>query len=64
MASDPRVRVGPSGDEERPIRIETPDREPLDVTRAELIVLHRTAKDYLLRTFPAPPVRGRSDSGG
>jgi len=58
------VSVAASGDEDRPIRIELPDREPLDVTRQELIVLHRTAKDYLLRTFPAPSVRGRSDSGG
>jgi len=59
-----RVHVGPSGEQDLPIRIELPGREPVDVTRAELVALHRLANSYLLRTFPAPSVRGRSDSGG
>jgi hypothetical protein len=59
-----RVRVCPSDDEHRPIRIELPGREPVDVTRAELIALQRLAGAYLLRTFPAPSVRRTSNSGG
>jgi len=61
--AEDRVRVGPSGEKQRPIRIEAPGREPLDLTRAELLIVQRATRDYLLRTFPAPSVR-RSDSGG
>jgi len=57
------VHVSPSGEEAYPIRIELPGRKPVDVTRAELIVIQRLANSYLLRTFPAPSVRP-SDSGG
>jgi len=58
------VSVTPSGNEERPIRIEAPDREPFDVTRAELLDLQEAARVYLRITFPAPSVRRASNSGG
>lgn len=52
------VAVQPSGDPDRPIRIIAPDRDPLDVTRAELTALVHESRMHLMRTFPAPPVGG------
>lgn len=58
------IRVGPSGNEHRPIRIEVPGRAPLDVTRAELTALVHESRMYLMRTFPTPPLDRISNSGG
>ncbi|WP_406299177.1 hypothetical protein OG948_28430 [Embleya sp. NBC_00888] len=52
------VAVQPSGDPDRPIRIIAPDRDPLDVTRAELTALVHESRMHLMRTFPPPPVGG------
>ncbi|OPC80351.1 hypothetical protein B4N89_04770 [Embleya scabrispora] len=56
--------VTPSGDEVRLIRITTPGREPLDVTRAEPTALVHESRMYPMRTLPAPSVGRGLDSGG
>ncbi|MGC0421552.1 hypothetical protein [Embleya sp. AB8] len=59
------ISVAPSGDEDRPIRISAPGRDPLDVTRAELTALVHESRVHLMRTFPTPPIGGGiTDSGG
>ncbi|MYS78831.1 hypothetical protein [Embleya scabrispora] len=61
----PKITVHSSGDPDHPIRITAPGRDPLDVTRAELMTLVHEGRMRLMRTFPTPPiVGGIPDSGG
>lgn len=57
-------RVTASGNSDRPIRIELPDREPLDMTRDELAALVPEARGYLIRTFADRSLGRISNSGG
>jgi hypothetical protein len=63
MQPPDQVRIIPSGDERRPIRLEVAGGPPTDVTRAELVQLQYAIRTYLQRTFPAPSVR-RERTGG